>query len=170
MPNRNCSSPTVNGLRTVLCLLVLALPAAIAAETALGEKLDGYYAREGNNGSPAKTAGNNIYLKFFEDRWVAMLFIPYPYATDLDPERIEQALKNARAQSQSAAYLRGRFTVLEESATAQIERYGYLDDRIAFECGALSACTLEMGEAELKLIKPGVINPHIIRYHHVETD
>ena len=49
------------------------------------------------------------------------------------------------------------------------EHIGYLGDRIAFECGALSACTLRLGDGFLELIKPGVINEHIVRYHYIGT-
>ena len=176
MQNRNCCSPTArsSGIGKIagclLALLMLTPPGVNASELNLGEKLEGYYAREGNDSTPAETAGNNIYLKFFDDRWIGMLFVPYPYAVGLEPQRIERAFDNARAQTESAAYLRGRFDAFDKLATAQIERYGYLGDRIAFECGALSACTVQLGEAHLELIKPGVINPHIVRYVYVETD
>lgn len=152
----------------IVCLL--APVCASADQPALGEQLEGYYARDGNDASPAATAGNNIYLKFYDDRWVGLLFVPYPYAVALEPQRIQRAFEAARGQTDSAAYLRGRFAAFDELATAQIERYGYLGDRIAFECGALSACTVKLHDGYLELIKPGVINPHIVRYHYVEAD
>ena len=187
MPNKNCFDRTprararrpaakrrswraliaIAGLLPVL--LSFANPTA-AANPNLGERLDGYYAREGNDASPAEAAGNNIYIKFFADRWIGMLFVPYPYAAGIEAERIQRAFDSARAQTGGAAYLRGRFDAFEQLATAQIERYGYLQDRIAFECGALSACTVRLGDGHLELIKPGVINPHIVRYVHVEAN
>ena len=156
--------------RALCAALLFACGLAAAEPPALGERLDGFYAHEGNNGTPAATAGNNIYLKFFEDRWVALLFVPYPYAKTVTAPQVERALRAARERTDSAAYLRGRFGEFDENATAQIERYGYLGDRIAFECGALSACTLRLGDGYLELIKPGVINEHIVRYHHVAAD
>ena len=144
--------------------------AAMAGPPALGERLNGFYAREGNNGTPAAAAGNNIYLKFFEDRWIVLLFVPYPYASGVTAPQVERALQAARARTDSAAYLRGRFGEFDANATAQVERYGYLGERIAFECGALSACTIRLGDGYLELIKPGVINEHIVRYHHVAAD
>jgi hypothetical protein len=65
--------------------------------------------------------------------------------------------------------MKGKFDLLSEAATIQIERYGYLEDRIVFECGSLAPCTIKMGDGFLELIKPGVINEHIIRYNHVAT-
>jgi hypothetical protein len=145
------------------------LPAAnlFAQQTGNGENLSGFFAREGNNGSPAKTAGNNIYIKFFEDRWVGMMFIPYPYAIEVEDAAIDKVFTAARKQVKRAAILRGKYGVLAEAATIQIERYGYLEDRIVFECGALSPCTIKLGNDSLELIKPGVINEHIINYDHV---
>lgn len=152
-------------------LTCLLLSSAISAQaTQIGEKLDGFYSRQGNNGSPAEAAGNNIYIKFFEDRWVAMLFVPYPYAVEVEPKVVEEVFQAARARTGSAAFLRNKFGLLDEAATVQLERYGYLGDRLAFECGALSACTIRMGDEFLELVKPGVINEHIIRYDHVGAD
>lgn len=150
--------------------MVLACLLAPAAAQPGGENLSGYYARLGNNTSAARTAGNNIYIKFFPERWLALLFLPYPYAGEVDASVIARVFAAARKRTTSAAYLRGEFGLLEQAATVQIERYGYYQDRIAFECGALSACTIKLGQGYLELIKPGVINEHIIRYDHVAVD
>ncbi len=166
MPSTDYSTAGASICCRLLLALLLLLPVTVGADTRLGERLDGFYAREGNDGSPAAAAGNNIYLKFFEDRWIGLLFLPYPYAVGMDAARIERAFGAARARTDSAAYLRGSFGEFDQLATAQIERYGYLDDRIAFECGAMSACTLRFGEGYIELVKPGVINEHIVRYHH----
>lgn len=154
-----------------LLLLCFLFPAALQAAAGIqGEILDGHYAREGNDASPARAAGNNIYLKFFPDRWVGMLYIPYGEAAAIDAKLITGALQNARRQTDGAAYLKGRFDLLPTVATAQIERYGYLEERIVFECGALSPCTISLGDGYLELIKPGVITEHIVRYHHVDGE
>ena len=149
-------------------LFCVLLSAALSAATGTqGEPLDGHYAREGNDGSPAQAAGNNIYLKFFPDRWIGMLFVPYREAAGIDANLITSALENARRMTGGAAYLKGNFNLLPTDATAQIERYGYLEDRIVFECGALSPCTISLGDGYLDLIKPGIVTEHIIRYQHV---
>jgi len=51
-----------------------------AEQGSYNENLTGYYAREGNDGSSARAAGNNIYIRFYADRWLGMMFLPYPYA------------------------------------------------------------------------------------------
>lgn len=175
MPRTNCYSAPSGRVKpcVVLCLLAgLLLSASAMADQhlAIGEKLAGFYARAGNDGSPAKTAGNNIYLKFFPDRWVVMLFVPYPYATGVDAGAIDTAFDKAKQMTATASYLRSKFGVLDENATAQIERYGYLEQKIMFECGAMSSCTIKIGDSYLELIKPGVINEHIVRYDYVSLD
>lgn len=112
-------------LALLFCLLVPAVTLS-AQQTGNGESLSGYYARAGNNASPAKTAGNNIYIKFFEDRWVGMLFIPYPYASEVENDVIDRVFKAVKKQAPRAAIVRGKYGLLSEAATAQIERYGYL--------------------------------------------
>ena len=168
----NDRTSKVRSLFTGLLLLCLAFPVlAFGAEKgAYNETLSGYYAREGNGGSPAKAAGNNIYIRFFEDRWLGMLFLPYPYAESVDKATITRVFDAARAKTSSSAYLRGTFDELDEKATLHIERYGYIEDRVIFECGSLAPCTIKLGDGYLELIKPGVINEHIIRYQHVATD
>lgn len=152
-----------------LLFVCAVLPAAqaLAQQADYGEKLSGFYARQGNNDSPAKAAGNNIYIKFFEDRWVGMMFIPYPDLTEVESAIIDQVFAAAKKQATSAAILRGKYELLAEPATITIERYGYYQDRIVFECGALSPCTIKLHGDYLDLIKPGVINEHIIKYDHV---
>jgi len=155
------------GRLVLLACLLLPFATPSAQQSGHGERLAGYYARAGNNDSPAETAGNNIYIKFFDERWVGMLFIPYPYAIDVASEVVDQVFNAARKQAPRAAILRGKYGLLDQAATTQIERYGYLQDRIIFECGGLSPCTIKLGEGYLELIKPGVINEHITKYDHV---
>ncbi len=141
-----------------------------AGQAPAGENLQGFYARLGNDGSPSQTSGNNIYIKFYPDRWLGMLFVPYPYASAVEAPVIARVFDNARKQASGSAYIKGRFDLLDEAATIHIERYGYLQDRIAFECGGMSACTIKTGDGFIELIKPGVINEHIIRYRHVAAE
>ena len=83
-------------LGLLLACAVFPAMALCAPQTGSKENLSGFYAREGNNDSPAKTAGNNIYLKFFEDRWVGMMFIPYPDAGDVGDEIVARVFAAAR--------------------------------------------------------------------------
>ena len=131
---------------------------------------DGYYAREGNNGSPSRTLHHNVYMKLYADKgnqWVALLHIPLPYASTVDEAVIPDIFKNIRKQINSSAFIRDTFGYLEEKATVQFERFGYMQDKIIFECGSLSPCTIKPADGYLELIKPGMINEHIIKYNHI---
>jgi len=141
---------------------------SLAAQTP--DKMDvfsGYFSMEGNNETPSKNINNNIYIKVFKNQWIAMLYIPYPYATTVDSSAINKVFEEAKRQTSGSAYLRGTFGQLSELATLQIEKFGYLEDRLVFECGSLSPCTIRLSDDYLELIKPGVINEHIIKYNHV---
>ena len=165
--NDSCNGRRANRGPLLLCLLLCVLAPGSALTADLHESLSGFYAREGNDGSPAQAAGNNTYIRFYPDRWLAMMFLPWPYAGQVDAQTIVEVFDRARAQVDSSAYLRGSFGRLQQKATLHIERYGYLEDRILFECGSLAPCSIRLGEDYLDLIKPGVINEHIIRYRHV---
>ena len=151
----------------IVSLLVMAVFSAQHSNAA--ESLSGYYSRDGNNDSPSRTTRNNIYIKFFEDRWIGMLYIPYLSGTSVESSVIESVFNKAKAKTTGSAYLRGKFGHLEEAATVQFERYGYLEDRVVFECGSLAPCTIRFDNDYLELIKPGVINEHIIKYNHVSS-
>jgi hypothetical protein len=166
--NTLISKIILTGITIVLTGFPGVIPATQHADKV--EDFSGHYSRVGNNGSPSVASGNNIYIKFFSDRWIGMLFVPYPYASGIDPSTLTRVFEKAKQQTSSAAYIRGDFGELEELVTLQFERYGYLEDRIVFECGSLSPCTLKLGMDYLDLIKPGMINEHIIRYEHVTTE
>ena len=186
MPKTDYSTARTASLRHVLpalLLLLALLPCKDAfstdtattlestpGESTMGESLSGFYARDGNNGSSAVAAGNNIYIRFFPEQWLGMMFLPYPYAEQVAPATIHNVFDAARAQARGSAYLRGTFGELDEKATLHIERYGYLEDRILFECGSLAPCTIRFGDGYIELIKPGMLNEHIIRYNPVVID
>lgn len=174
MSNTDYSAAGKRRYRRLLLALLFGAAALsqvfVATAATRGENLKGYYARAGNDGSPSQTAGNNIYIKFYPDRWLGMLFVPYPYASTVDSSVIARVFDQARGQTSDSAFIKSRFDLLEKAATIHIERYGYLQDRIAFECGAMSACTIRIGAGFIELIKPGIINEHIIRYLHVPTE
>ena len=131
---------------------------------------DGYYAREGNNGTPSRTLHHNVYMKLYANegqQWVALLHIPLPYASTVDEAVIPNIFKNIRKQINSSAFVRDTFGYLEEKATVQFERFGYMQDKIIFECGSLSPCTIKPADGYLELIKPGMINELIIKYNHI---
>ena len=156
--------------KKVLICTLLAMSAFTAQHSNAAESLSGYYSRDGNNGTPSRTTRNNIYIKFFEDRWIGMLYVPYPSATSVESSVIDKVFVEAKTKTTGSAYLRGKFGHLEEAATVQFERYGYLEDRVVFECGSLSPCTIRFSEDYLELVKPGVITEHIIKYNHVAIE
>lgn len=152
--------------------LTVAMPcAALSQQTPIDtDALLGHYSREGNNESPSRTINNNIYIKLFENNWIATLYVPQPSAESVLPETITRVLEQAKSESSTSAYIRGKFGLLEQNATVHIEKFGFIEDQIIYECGSLAPCTIKLHEGFLELIKPGVINEHIIKYHHVKVD
>ncbi len=131
---------------------------------------DGYYSREGNNGTPSRTLHHNVYMKLYAEsgqQWVALLHIPLPYASTIDEAVIPKIFESIRKKLHSSSFLRDTFGYLDERATVQFERFGYMQDKIIFECGSLAPCTIRLVDDYLELIKPGMINEHIIKYNHV---
>jgi len=131
---------------------------------------EGYYAREGNNGSPSRTLHHNVYMKLYAkggEQWVALLHIPLPYASTVDEAVIPEIFKKIRKRINSSAFVRDTFGYLDEKATVQFERFGYMQNKIIFECGSLSPCSIIPADGYLELIKPGMINEHIIKYNHI---
>ena len=157
----------------VTALTVLtALPGISYALQATDNKtiFDGYYAREGNNGTPSRTLHHNVYMKLYADKgqqWIALLHIPLPYAANVDETDIPKIFEKIRKRLSSSAFIRDTFGYLDEKATVQFERFGYMQDKIIFECGSLAPCSIIPADGYLELIKPGMINEHIIKYNHI---
>ena len=165
-------NPLFKVISAVLFTALTVLPGISYALNATDDTsiFDGYYAREGNNGTPSRTLHHNVYMKLYADggqQWVALLHIPLPYASTVDEAVIPDIFKNIRKQINSSAFVRDTFGYLEEKATVQFERFGYMQDKIIFECGSLSPCTIRPADGYLELIKPGMINEHIIKYNHI---
>ena len=148
---------------------IAVIPATVLSEQTT-EKMDihaGHFSRDGNNASPSRTTTNNIYIKLFKDQWIITLHIPYPSAMTVEPEAVEKVFQQIKKEATTRAYVRGTYGQLTEPATAQVEKYGYIEDKIIYECGSLSPCSIKLGDDYLELIKPGVINEHIIKFNHV---
>ncbi len=165
-------NPLIKLVTVVLLTALTVLPGISYALNATDDTsiFDGYYAREGNNGTPSRTLHHNVYMKLYTDKgqqWVALLHIPLPYASTVDEAIIPDIFKNIRKQINSSAFVRDTFGYLEEKATVQFERFGYMQDKIIFECGSLAPCTIKPADGYLELIKPGMINEHIIKYNHI---
>ena len=165
-------NPLIKLVSAVLLTALTVLPGISYALNATDDTsiFDGYYAREGNNGSPSRTLHHNVYMKLYADKgqqWVALLHIPLPYASTVDEAIIPDIFKSIRKQINSSAFVRDTFGYLEEKATVQFERFGYMQDKIIFECGSLSPCTIKPADGYLELIKPGMLNEHIIKYNHI---
>jgi hypothetical protein len=172
MQNANYSIGGLERRAAAAAILLLALLPGIAgaATGEQGEILDGHYAPDIVGARPAQAGGNAIFLKFFPGRWLALMFVPYPYADRVAAGLVTQAFERARQHTDSAAYIKDSFGLLEQPATVQIERYGYYRDRIAFECGALSPCTIHIRNGFLEFSKPGVVTERVVLYRHVESE
>ncbi len=164
--------PIIKFISTVLLTALTVLPGTSYALTATDKTniFDGYYAREGNNGTPSRTLHHNVYMKLYTgegQQWVALLHIPLPYASTVDEAVIPKIFEQIRKQINSSAFVRDTFGYLDKKATVQFERFGYMQDKIIFECGSLSPCSIIPADGYLELIKPGMINEHIIKYNHI---
>ncbi len=155
-------------LATVIAISIVLSGNTLSQDTAAASDIfAGHYAREGNNDNPSLTFDHNIYIKLFKEQWIVTLYIPLPYGTNVPADIVAKVLEQVKSQTTTSAYIRGKFGYLSEPATAQVERYGYLEDRIVFECGSLAPCTIKTGGGFLELIKPGMLNEHIVRYTQI---
>ncbi len=161
-------------ISAALLTVLTVLPCTVFALQATDNTsiFNGYYARAGNNGSPSRTLHHNVYMKLYTDngkQWVALLHIPLPYASTVDEALIPKIFEKIRQQLNSSSFVRDTFGYLDEKATVQFEHFGYMQDKIIFECGSLSPCSIKPADGYLELIKPGMLNEHIIKYDHIVT-
>jgi len=129
--------------------------------------LEGYYSRQGNKGSPAATSGHSIYLKFYPDQRVALLYIPYPYSKTLQPSKLDEIFSKLGDQINPGSYVKDNFDLLEEPVVVNMERYQTKGNRVAFECSGSAPCLGEFDNSSMTLSKPGVVGDHIIKFDKV---
>lgn len=129
--------------------------------------LSGYYARESNNSSAAETTKNNIYIKLYPDQWIAILYVPYPYAKSIDSGTINKVFEKVERKSESGSFTRSTYDLLDEAATVHVEKYNVVEDQFQFRCGSISPCAVRFYKTYLELVKNGIINEHIIKFDHI---
>lgn len=159
----------LNFLSYAFLLCSIAIPGiAFSEQTTPGSDiLSGYYSREGNNKHAAKTTNNNIYIKLYPEQWIAVLYIPYPYAANVKPGTINAVFKKVKHGSESGSFTRSTFDLLDEAATVHVEKYEAVKEQLQFKCGSVNPCAVRFYDTYLELVKSGIINEHIIKFDHV---
>lgn len=129
--------------------------------------LSGHFSREGNNQHAAETTRNNIYIKIYPEQWIALLYVPYPYAAKVSAAMIDQVFEKIERKSASGSFTRDKFGVLEEAATVHVEKYEMVEGQLQFQCGSLNPCAVRFYDSYLELVKSGIINEHLIKFDHI---
>ena len=124
----------------------------------------GYYSREGNNGKMAQTSGNNHYIKFYPEKRIIRLYIPFPYAKTVQPDTINIAFNAAAKKTTGSAYIRGKFGVMDELVVVHLDFFHWVDGQVMYDCGKPTPCKVTFDDSSMTVIKPGIVLEHKIRY------
>lgn len=155
--------------RLIVTTLFLVSLSAHSAEPVLDvDTFNGYFSRIGNDGTPASTTGKSLYIKYYPDEWVILLYIPFPYSKTVAEKTVHQAFSEVRATVKSNAFVKGKFGGLEEAAIADVEPYRMENGRALFACGNGGTCATEVVEGNIQIVKQGILGEHIIKYLHVK--
>ena len=127
----------------------------------------GHFSRESNNQPAAENTNNNIYIKMYPGEWIALLYVPYPYAPKVTADMVDEVFKNVNRESETGAFTRDTFGVLEEAATVHVEKYEMVKGQLQFQCGSLNPCAVRFYDDFIELVKSGIINEHIIKFNHI---
>lgn len=141
-----------------------------AAETSAADKkhlYSGYYSREGNDGKMAQTSGNNQYLRFYPEKRIVRLYIPYPYSKTVKPELINRAFNAVLKETSGSAYIKGKFGVMDEKIVAHLDFFHWVEGQVMYDCGKPKPCKVTFADNSLTVIKPGIVLEHKIRYDAV---
>lgn len=154
----------------VLVLGVFSYGVSYAAETTADKEIIylGFYSREGNDAKMAQTTGNNTYIKFFPDNRIVRLYIPYPYSKTVKPESINEAFDSALKKSNSSAYIRDKFGVMEQLVIAHLDFFRWIDGQVMFDCSKPTPCKVTFDDSSMTVIKPGIVLEHKIQYELIK--
>jgi len=158
----------VRKLLLVLAAISIMPIAGYCSEPAINsDTFDGYFSRYGNDGTPGSTTGKSLYIKYYPDKWVILLYIPFPYSTSVAPETVHQVFAKVKAMVNSSAFVKDKFGLLDEAATANVEPYHIENGRALFACGSSGTCATKFIDGNIQIIKQGILGEHIIEYEHV---
>ena len=140
-----------------------------AGQTSMDEQkiYTGYYSREGNDAEMAQTIGNNTYIKFYPEKRIIRLYIPYPYSKTVKPSEINTAFNNAAKKSTGSAYIRDKFGVMKEEVVAHLDFYHWVDEQVMYDCSKPKPCKISFADNAMTVIKPGIVLEHKVNYQLV---
>ncbi len=130
----------------------------------------GFYSREGNNAKMAEASGHNEYVKFYPEKRITRLYIPYPYAKSVKPAAIRQAFAKAIKETTGSAYVKSKFGVMDELIIAHLDFYHWVDNQVMYDCDKPKPCRVEFKKASMTVIKPGIVLEHKIHYNLVSEE
>lgn len=154
---------------TIFTLIILLSPALplLAAEDGT-DIFSGYYSRDREDGKAAEIAGVSKYIKFYPDKLVVMIYIPYDYSQTLSSTVIHAALKDIKSRIGPESYSKGKFGELTELSVAHVEVYRPMgDDQLEFECDGTAPCRARLEGDTMELRKAGMVSDHISGYNRV---
>lgn len=157
-------------LASLLVMSFFCSGASIAANPTDGSKpvYSGYYSREGNDGKMAQTSGNNQYVKFYSEKRIIRLYIPYPYSKTVTSEAINKAFGASKKETTGSAYIKGKFGVMDEMIVAHLDFYHWVNNQVMFDCGKPKPCKVIFNDKSMTVIKPGIVLEHKINYSLVK--
>lgn len=153
---------------SLIALLTILSGNALAQQNA--EEMDilsGHFSREANNTPTAEQTNNNIYIKLYPEQWVAILYVPYPYASSVTSDMIDGVFEKIDRNSETGAFTRSKFDILDQAATVHVEKYEMVEGQLQFQCGSLNPCAIRFYDNYIELVKSGIINEHLIKFDHV---
>lgn len=158
----------VYGIGVATLALLLLLPPLAFSDQEMEKKIQtGYFSREGNDGAAARTTQTSIYIKFYPDSWVALLYVPYPYSTTLQAGILSGVFEEIWRQAKSNSFIRSKFGLLDEPAIVHLETWRMEGDTFLFDCGGRMPCVVEFSDQSMNMIKKGIIGEHIIKFNRV---
>jgi hypothetical protein len=157
------SSP-LRGAAVLLFAVLLCGVADSASQTTVIDIFAGYYSREQNDGELAKASGKSQFIRFYENDRIVILFIPYLYATSVEPATIRQVFERAVRKTPGDAYISDTFGLLDERATVHLDRIRLIDGGYFFDCGAAVPCRIEFTDDGMNVIRRGIVNDTTTEY------
>ncbi len=159
--NKNLPAVCIAGL-----FLLLAGTSAVADSA---DMYSGYFYRDNDDNRVAKITGSELFLKFYPDQRVVMLYVPYPYSRNLQTKTIHQVFSQVIEKVKPETYTRGKFSLLEQSTLAHVEFFTSMDEgQYRFECNGTAPCRVKFTDDSLEMRKAGMLNDHIIKFNQAK--
>ena len=115
----------------------------------------------------AESSGHSHYIKFYPEKRIIRLYIPFPYSKTLKADVIDAVFNAAAKKTNKSAFIKDKFGLLDKRVVAHLDFVRHVKNETMYDCGKSAPCRVIFNDDSMTIIKPGIVMEHEILYTRV---